>query len=101
MNRNLISGGTIQAISRIDRIVSAIFIGPEIRFARSQPMAPLCDIGGGNGSCVALCTNAISAALAGFECFEVGLRPWRHRSTSAMRRLYQFMIAEVPRLMVR
>ena len=62
MNMYWISGGMTQTISAIDTSVSAILSGVENRFSRIQPIAPLCDSGGGSGSWVAARTNAISAA---------------------------------------
>src|SRR5437016_13140250 len=48
--RNLSSGGTIHTISRMTKIVIRMLNGPENRFARTQPSAPVMAIGGGSAS---------------------------------------------------
>jgi hypothetical protein len=58
MTRNLASGGTIQTISRIERMVRAMLSGPENRFFRIQPIAPASVSGGGSGANGAVRTNA-------------------------------------------
>src|SRR5215470_14280185 len=56
--RNLRSGGTIHTISRMTRIVIRMLNGPENRFARAQPSAPVMVIGGGSASVGTVRTNA-------------------------------------------
>src|SRR5882757_7236649 len=58
MTRNLASGGTIQTISKAERIVSAMLSGPENRFFRIQPIAPASVSGGGSGANGVVRTNA-------------------------------------------
>src|SRR6185312_6929430 len=61
MKRKLTTPGTIHANTRMLRIVNAMLNGVEIKLARSQPIAPVIDRGGGSASIGCIRTKRISA----------------------------------------
>ena len=87
MKAHSIRPGMTSASTATEPTVSAALSQLEKRLARSQPMTPVLVSGAGRSA-------SISARLR----VEGVLR---HRSTSAMRLLYQFMKADVSRLSTR
>ena len=87
-------GGMIRHSSQIASRVSTALSGELKRLSRIQRSAPTRSVGGASGSPplpargVCVCVWAWMSAIA-------------HRSTSAIRRLYQFMNSEMRRLSVR
>ena len=87
--RNWIVGGRNVSSSAATATVSAMLAGDENRFARAQASGPRIAAGGRAGATISVRTKD-GAFVATAQ-----------RSTSAMRRLYSFMTAEVTRLMRR